>query len=240
MKNRSKIAAIILSLSLAGSIRAGIETWLLSAITITNVGPYVGAAINAATNMGNLYLSYRNGQKIDAVQADVQKVSDKVDQVDQNVSKLNKKVDKTNTLMGGLYQETKIGLQAVNEKLAHNTQQLGIVHRNLENLRVEQQANMETLTQQNAEINNKLDLMKDGISGVNDRVANLENSTKAGFDTLKQQNSETQTQLNDLNQKLDGFSTFATTGMEKMATIETLLQKLVGSTSKTTEKQEDK
>lgn len=230
MKKRSKIAAIILSLCLAGSARAGLDSWFLGAIAVTNVGPYVGAAINTATNFGNLYLNYRNGQKIDAVQQQVQKVGDKVDNVDNNVVKLDKKIDKTNTLMSAFYQETKIGFQNVNQNIERNTQ---IVRRDLNDLRLEHRADMETLKDQNVQLHNTVNLVHNGVIGVTNRVDHLESKVTAGMEALKIQGTQTQNQLNDLTQKLDEFSTFAYTGMQELSTIRALLQQLVPSNKKT-------
>lgn len=225
MKRRSKIAAIILSLSLSGVVRAGVDSWLLAAFAVTNVGPYIGAAINTATNMGNLYLSYRNGQKIDAVQQQVQQVGDKVDTVDNNVTKLGKKVDKTNTLMGGLYEETKIGFQDVNSNLAQNAQQLGIVQGSIQDLTYEHRVDMQKLQDQNDDINSRLNVMSDGISGVHEKMDNL----SADMKELKNQNHETQTQLTQMNDKLNQYAEFAATAMQQLASIQALLQQMAAA-----------
>jgi hypothetical protein len=136
-----------------------------------------------------------------------------------------------------LYQETKLGFKAIDTRLDKQDRKITLMHRDLNNLRVEQQVNMETLTQQNLEINNKLDLMHNGIIGVSENVANLENTTKAGFDVLKQQNVETQSQLNELSQKLGEFTTFAATGMQQMTSMQALLQQLVANLPKQEEQQ---
>lgn len=232
MKKRSGIAAIILSLSLAGSVRAGLDNWLLGAVAITNAGPYVGAALNTATNLGNLYLNYRNGQKIDAVGQEVKAVGEKIDQVDTKVDTLGKRQDRTNQLMSTFYQDTKIGFHNVNDKLAQNTQQLNVVHRDLKNLSAEQQANMEILTEQNVQINNKLDLMGNGISGVHDRVDSLEKKVSADMKDLKLQNTEIQSSLQTVNTRMDEFAQFAQTGMGQLASIQNMLEKLVGKDNK--------
>jgi hypothetical protein len=234
MKKRSGIAAIILSLSLVGSAFAGLDNWLLGAIAVTNAGPYVGAALNTATNMANLYLNYRNGQKIDAVGQQVQTVGEKVDQVDMKVDTLGKRQDHTNQLMSAFYQDTKIGFRNVNDQLAHNAQQLNVVHRDLKNLSIEQQANMAILTEQNIQINNKLDLMSDGISGVHERVGNLEQRVTTDMKDLKIQNTEIQSSLQTVNTRMDEFAQFAQTGMGQLASIQNMLEKLVGKDNQST------
>gem|GEM_PF-6241422 len=235
MKKRSEMAAIILSLCLAGSARAGVDNWIVGAFAVTNVAPYVGAAVNTATNLGNLYLNYRNGLKIDAVHRivnevgeSVNQVGQKVDNVDKNVGKLGKGLDRTNLFMNALHQDTKIGFKNINAQLAQNAQTLNIVHRDLNNLRVEQQTNMEILTAQNERMNTKLDLMKTGILGLHDRVANLENKVSTDMKSLNTQNIEIQSSLQSLNTRVEDFAQFAQTGMHQLATIQAMLEQLVG------------
>lgn len=228
MKKRSEMAAIILSLCLAGSARAGVDNWIVGAFAVTNVAPYVGAAVNTATNLGNLYLNYRNGLKIDAVHRIVNEVGQKVDNVDKNVGKLGKGLDRTNLFMNALHQDTKIGFKNINAQLAQNAQTLNIVHRDLNNLRVEQQTNMEILTAQNERMNTKLDLMKTGILGLHDRVANLENKVSTDMKSLNTQNIEIQSSLQSLNTRVEDFAQFAHTGMQQLATIQAMLEQLVG------------
>lgn len=224
MKKRSGIAAIVLSLSLAGSARAGLDSWLLGAIAVTNVGPYIGAAINTATNMGNLYMNYRNGQKIDAMQKHVQEVGNKVDSVDKNVGELGKKINKTNTMMSAFYQDTKIGFHTVNQNIERNTQ---IVRRDLNDLRLEHRADMATLQDQNVQLNAKLSLVHEGVIGATDRIDDLEKQFTTGMKALKVQGTETQHQLTELIKKFDDFSTFSSAQMQQLSSIQALLEKLV-------------
>jgi len=216
-----------------GSARAGIDTWLLGAMAVTNVGPYIGVVINSATNMANLYLNIQNGRKIDAVGKQVQAVDQKVDTVNGNVIKVQKGLQHTNILMSALNTEMKIGFNNVNKQINENTKQIGIVNRNLSNLRYEQQCNMETLTEQNEFTHNQLELVQNGVLGLHDRVTALEETTKHGIHALKVQNTETQASINQLGQKLEEFSAFATTGMQDLTAIKTLLQQLTKKDSTT-------
>ncbi len=234
MNKKSGILAIMLSLSIVGSARAGLDNWLLGSIVVTNVGPYVGAAVNMATNMGNLYLNYRNGQRIETVGQEIKAVGTKVDAVGANVVKVGNKVDRTNTLMGALHQETRIGFGNVNAQLAENSNQIQIVHRNIANLAREQQANMETLTGQYETISGRLSLVEAGVLGVHDRL----DANARDMQALTRNAAETQSTLRTLNASVTEFKEFVPAVMRQMAALEALMQTIAARLPDNTAKKE--
>lgn len=91
VQKRSIIAAIMVLLSSVGSACAGLDPWLLGALIVANGGPYIGATINSATNMGNLYHNDCNDRGIHTVHQPLQNVDHesanayrKVDELDKN------------------------------------------------------------------------------------------------------------------------------------------------------------
>jgi hypothetical protein len=88
MKNRSKITAIIVSLCLAGSAQANPWNWFAPLITV-NV---MQVASTYVLPWANIYLTYRNGQKIDGLDRKVTELGTQIAGIDGKVTALDGKV----------------------------------------------------------------------------------------------------------------------------------------------------
>jgi chromosome segregation ATPase len=75
--------------------------------------------------------------------------------------------------------------------------------------------------------------MDNGIMGVYERLEGVENTVSSGMKELKTQNTQTQQQLNQLNESFEEHKTAMSTQLEKMTSIEALLQKLAANLSNT-------
>ena len=109
MKNRSTIAAIILSLSLATSAQAGFFGWMAGAVFVNIVPAVAGYA--------NMYWNWRNSMNISAIQQDVNVIKKDVQKIGGDLGNLNNKVDRN-------HGEVIRDLALANQNIVENTELL--------------------------------------------------------------------------------------------------------------------
>jgi len=229
MKIKSGIAAIMLSLSIAGSAQAAnpILAWFGSLVTL-NVMQY-------AVPYANLYLTYRNGKKIDAVSKQVTQLGTAVNAVDGKVTEVDTKVTNLQQTVNTLDTHVTTGFSKLNTDVAGLRDALHTTDKKVETVNGVVHATAETLTKFKAtytqDMKNLGEQIDTRFNEVSVQMAENESRRQKDTEMLKAQSAETVSMLKSFEGKLTTFEEFSQHALDDIASIKTMLQTLVSNKS---------